>query len=186
MRKKLGMLVAILSLSVLAQGASVNKVAQPANVGGVSPAGSFVDLEIFANVVDSVAVNQASPIDFGNLRRGMFGQHDALHKGKLLVDAGSETVELSFAETTGINLIWNEDNGTTGDGTRDQLENITLAAAFGTGADAKKITGITGDGQVREIGASFMAAAGGNLDNTQKLGLYKQSVRVTATVTPTP
>lgn len=180
MKKSLGVLL-LLSLTSLAFGTTEFTGAVPPTHGGTGATGSYVDLEIKATVVDVIAVNQASPIDFGNLRRGMMGEHTALHKGKLLVDSGTKPSILTFEKVDNIDLLWEGENGTDGNGTKTDITGITLTGAFDA-TNTKEMKLEAGDGIVREVGAKFTAAAAGNLDTTQKLGSYLGKVRVTASV----
>lgn len=65
MRKTIALIAGILSVT---SAFAVRPNLGPAETGGDTK-GSWVDVRVTANVVDGIAVNEASPIDFGNLVR---------------------------------------------------------------------------------------------------------------------
>lgn len=65
MRKTIALIAGILSVT---SALAIKPGMGPADTGAIAK-GSWVDVRVTANVVNGIAVNEASPIDFGNLVR---------------------------------------------------------------------------------------------------------------------
>lgn len=178
-------LLTIAFLSAVATTAmAVPSSMQPPLTGGVTN-GSTAEVRITANVVDGIAVNEASPIDFGNLARGMYdGIVNQVTPGRIHVKAGSSvaavSAKLSKATT---DLIWTGANGTDQAGEAAATKTtITGVNISGLGEAAEDIP-LTNGEATKVLTASFLAANTGdtaNLGPKQKLGSYVGTVLVTA------
>ncbi len=178
----------LLGFTVLLSGAVMGA---PGNGSGTIVGGSAIDLDILANVVDKIAVNQAAPIDFGNILRGKTGTINEVTKGRITVETSAAAVatKLEFDKISGIVLAWNNDNGSVNipASTRTVIDGVQLnngliiPNASGGGGEINE-TATASTITAYDIGAQFTAATSGNLGTTQKLGKYSSKVRVTATL----
>ena len=185
--KKMYLLVSAILLSSVAMAAAGNGT-------GTGTGGSAIDLEIFANVVDKIAVNQVDPIDFGNVLRGKTGTIREITKGKITVEKPTATTAftLKFDKMKNIELLWMHANGSPAPSateTKVKIEGVVLDNALinpGTGNEG--LISVTGNSQfltAYEIGAHFDgadAALKPNLIATQRLGRYDGKVRITAEI----
>lgn len=153
----------------------------PVTIGGTNS--SSTEVRITANVVQGVAVNEASPIDFGNLARGMYdGTVSENTPGKIIVKGApnDSTIKINLDKKQ-TDLFWIGLNGSPDNGTRDRIKTVNV-----TGLDiAPEAIELNGNGEyTRLLRANFIAskAAGdNNLGVDQKLGAYEGRVTVTAT-----
>lgn len=154
----------------------------PITTGGTGNTSS-TEVRITANVVQGIAVNEASPIDFGNLARNMYeGTVSQNIPGRVHVKGeANKPIKLSLNTTT-TNLTWTGENGTK-DTTNAQKATIDNVKVYGLTVADTPFT-LDKKGELTQIlTASFIAVKGttGNLSNEQKLGSYVGSVTVTAT-----
>lgn len=182
--KKLLMIAVLATLGATAMAVPPNL--QPPTTTGNTGDSSSTEVRITANVVQGIAVNEASPIDFGNLAREMYtGTVNQNIPGKVHVKGAAKTpitLQLNAQQTT---LTWTGANGTqdSGVGTRDK---ITEVAVHGIKADAPERFVLDNNGELTQIlTASFTAGTSDdqNLGRNQKLGSYVGTVLVTATKT---
>lgn len=210
MKKHLLKVIGILAISASAYAIAPNQTIPPVTEG-IGNTGSTTEVRVTANVVAGIAVNEASPIDFGNLVRGkgVYTQGEVINEqtpgvvvfraDKSNEDNGGEPNGAGYRktitatlDTDNINLYYQQANGTTGNGTNEQIKNVKitgLAKAPGTTVDLV-------DGKARRLlHANFKAydkadlgqdysydEENGNLGKNQKLGSYLGSVKVSATV----
>lgn len=179
--KKLLMIAALATLGATAMAVPPNL--GPAITGGVSPKGSTVEVRITANVVEGVAVNEVSPIDFGNLVRGMQeGTVSPVKPGRIHVKgANNGTVQLKIDKVK-TDLAWTGANGTTDTtGTLDKIKDVKV---IGLNTVEAPYT-LNDNGELTHtLSASFDAYKTGDTNNLgpkQKLGSYVGTVIVTAT-----
>lgn len=181
--KKLLMIAALATLGATAMAVPPNL--QPPVTTGNTGNSSSTEVRITANVVQGIAVNEASPIDFGNLARGMYdGTVNQMTPGKIHIKGGAnDSVNVSLDKVT-TDLVWTGANGTnpTGGaqvGTRTEIKNVTVAGLVV--APTQIDLGTSGEA-TRILTASFAASAsaGQNLGSDQKLGSYVGTVVVKA------
>lgn len=180
--KKLLMIAALATLGATAM--AVPPSLQPPVTTGNTGDSSSTEVRITANVVQGIAVNEAAPIDFGNLARGMYtGTVNQNTPGKIHVKGeNNATVKLALNKKT-TNLTWLGANGTDDKvmtATRDLIENVTV---HGLDVQEKNFQ-LDGKGELTQIlTASFTAGTSENenLGANQKLGSYMGTVLVTAT-----
>lgn len=181
--KKLLMIAALATLGATAMAVPPN--VQPPTTTGNTGDSSSTEVRITANVVQGIAVNEASPIDFGNLARAMYtGTVNQNIPGKITIKGAPQAkvnVKLDKKET---NLVWTGTNGT---------NDPTDSTATKTTIDGVKVYGLeltdteftlNSVGEASQIlTASFAAGTqeGNNLGSKQKLGSYVGTVLVTAT-----
>lgn len=183
--KKLLMIAALATLGATAM-AVPPTLQPPVTTGGAKS--SSTEVRITANVVQGVAVNEASPIDFGNLVKGMYKKGDIVTQnvpGKVIVKGTpSDTINLKL-DTNTATLVWTGFNGSPDDsaGTKDTITDVTVYG-LQTGSGESFSLGSSGE-YMRSLTASFVAGndAGDNLGSQQKLGSYVGSVVVVATKT---
>lgn len=178
--KKLLMIAALATLGATAM--AVPPSLQPPITTGGDGNTSSTEVRITANVVQGIAVNEASPIDFGNLARGMYeGTVSQNTPGKVHIKGSQNdnvTLTLNANKT---NLVWTGANGTNDKtpGTKGTIDDVTVYG-ISTGGEQVNL-GQAGEA-TKIMTASFVASkTSGNLDNTQKLGSYVGTVLVTAT-----
>ncbi len=180
--KKLLMIVALATLATTAMAIPAN-LQPPITTGGTGDSSS-TEVRITANVVQGIAVNEASPIDFGNLARGMYsGTVSQNTPGKIHIKGennGSVNVKMDKKVT---NLVWTGANGTNEQapiGTKTTITDVTVHGL--ELADTKLTLGATGE-VTQILTASFTAGKTptDNLGSLQKLGSYVGTVVVTAT-----
>lgn len=180
--KKLLMIAVLATLATTAMALPPNL--GPAITTGVTDKGSTVDVRITANVVEGIAVNEVSPIDFGNLPRGMYtGTMSPIMPGKIHIKGGNNKGVNLRLNTTTTNLDWISTNGTTDTtGTVAEIRDVKVIGL--TTSDV--LYHLDSNGELtRQLSATFEAnPTNGNLSNNQKLGAYVGMVRVTATVNP--
>ena len=179
--KKLLMIVALATLATTAMAVPPN-MQPPVTVGGVGNSSS-TDVRITANVVQGIAVNEASPIDFGNLARNMYdGTVSQNIPGKIHVKGeANKAIKLSLNKDI-TNLTWTGENGTkdTTAAKKTTIDNVSVYGLTVAEADFN----LDKNGELTQIlTASFTAQKGasGNLSNNQKLGSYLGNVVVIAT-----
>lgn len=181
--KKLLMIAALATLATTAM-AMPPDLKPPITTGGTGNS-STTEVRITANVVQGIAVNEASPIDFGNLARGMYtGVVSAITPGRIHIKGSpNDNVNVSLDKIM-TDLVWINENGTkpTGGavvGTRTEIKDVTVSGL--AVAPTKIQLGASGE-VTRILTASFAAsnAAGQNLGADQKLGAYVGTVVVKA------
>ena len=200
--KKILLVVASILATTTAFGA-------PANMGppetGSTPNGSWVKVRVTANVVEGIAVNEASPIDFGNLVKDnsavkgtqIYQDGEKIREntpGRVIYRANTigyntfttkletDRIDLDFVGSSGV-----EDTTST----NTKIKNVKIE---GIGTDSEEVTLVNGQGE-RKLTAWFQAynskSAGtneqyvadyenGNLGKQQKLGNYEGTVKVIA------
>lgn len=182
--KKLLMIAIVASLSITAL-AAPGDLGPPITTGGTGNTSS-TEVRITANVVQGIAVNEASPIDFGNLARSFYtGIVNQNTPGRIhLKGPGNAVVNVKLDKIT-TDLIWTGANGTAdpniATATKDTITNVTVHGL--TAADTSITLGTSGEA-TRILTASFTAGNGAtdNLGINQKLGSYVGTVVVTATI----
>lgn len=179
--KKLLMIAALATLATTAMAVPPNL--GPAITTGVTDQGSTVDVRITANVVDGIAVNEVSPIDFGNLPRGMYeGTINPITLGKIHIKGANDGKVNLKLDKTKTYLGWTGTNGTKD--TVGKVAEIKDVEVIGlTTTDV--VYNLNTNGELtHQLSASFEAGkgVGQNLGSDQKLGSYVGTVRVTATV----
>lgn len=181
--KKLLMIAALATLGATAM-AVPPSLQPPVTTGGTGNVSS-TEVRITANVVEGVAVNEASPIDFGNLARGLYtGTVNQNTPGKLHVKAsGGSTIKLTLDKNT-TDLTWFTANGTdqtSNPGTNATITDVTVYGIGTTNSPTTITLGPSGE-ETRILTASFEAdpGSGRNLGSDQKLGAYLGTVVVKA------
>lgn len=183
--KKLLMVAALATLAVTVM--AVPPTLQPPITTGNAGDSSSTEVRITANVVQGIAVNETSPIDFGNLARGMYtGTVNQNIPGRIHVKgAANGKVKLKLNTKT-TNLTWTGPNGTVEpSGTNANRALIENVEVYGL-ETAEKTFNLDTNGEFSQIlTASFTAETGNdkNLGANQKLGSYVGKVLVTATKT---
>lgn len=186
--KKLLMIAIVASLSVTAL--AVPGDLQPPITSGGNGDSSSTEVRITANVVQGIAVNEASPIDFGNLARGMYtGTVNQNIPGRIHIKgAANDNVNVKLDKVS-TSLVWTGTNGTNDTNNAADKATITDVSVWGlTTTDEQISLGQTGEA-TRILTASFTAGTGdsANLGSKQKLGSYVGTVVVSATkVVATP
>lgn len=206
MRKTIALIAGILSVT--------SAFAVPANMGpavtGSVDNGSYVDVRVTANVVEGIAVNEASPIDFGNLvKDNNTGENtnDRIYQNAEKIKENTPGRVVYRANTIGyssfktylekdrINLVFTGSSGVEDNVSKNNvLKNIKIE---GIGTSAEDVDLVGGKAE-RILTAWFQAydnrSAGdngeyqadyenGNLGRQQKLGYYEGTVRVVAVST---
>ena len=178
----------------------------PATTGS-TPNGSWVDVRVTANVVEGIAVNEASPIDFGNLVKD-----NGAVQGSTVYQPGEKIRENTpgrvtyRANTIGYNtfktylnkdridLAWISDSGVVDEKSQNKVIKNVKIEGIGLTPEDVILTGGQGE---RKLTAWFAAYNGktseevgnmtptidydnGNLGKQQKLGNYEGTVRVYA------
>lgn len=180
--KKLLMIAALATLATTAMAVPPNL--QPPITTGGNGNTSSTEVRITANVVQGIAVNEASPIDFGNLARGMYdGTVSQNIPGKVHVKGSPNdqvTLTLNIDKT---NLVWTGTNGTNDPNSQTATKGtINDVSVYGISKTGDRVDLGTAGEITKIMTASFLASkTSGNLDNTQKLGSYVGTVLVTAT-----
>lgn len=181
--KKLLMIVAMATLATTAM-AMPPDLKPPITTGNTGDS-SNTEVRITANVVQGIAVNEASPIDFGNLARGMYtGIVNQNTPGRITIKGTPQdkvNVKLDKKETR---LVWTGTNGTSDPNdsaaTKTSIEGVKVHGLELT--DTEFTLNATGEAS-QILTASFIAGTeeAANLGTKQKLGSYVGSVLVTAT-----
>ncbi|MGL5208439.1 hypothetical protein [Cetobacterium sp.] len=182
--KKLLMIAALATLGATTM--AVPPSLQPPVTTGNAGNSSSTEVRITANVVQGIAVNEASPIDFGNLAKGMYtGIVTQNTPGKIHVKGtAADKVNLKLDKDTA-DLVWTGFNGAADD-TNGSKTTITNVNIHGLTTKDEKVTLSTTGEYTRLLTASFTAGNSGpddNLGPQQKLGSYVGTVLVTATKT---
>lgn len=137
MKKHLLKLMGILAISASAYAIAPDQLGPPITQGQ-NPEGSTTEVRVTANVVTGVAVNEASPIDFGNLVRGkgVYKEQEQINERTPGVvtfradkgDDGSVKRDKIFAalNTNMINLDWQNNNGSNGNGENTVLKKVRI------------------------------------------------------------
>ena len=182
--KKLLMVAVLATLGTTAMAVPPNL--QPPVTTGNAGDSSSTEVRITANVVQGIAVNEASPIDFGNLARNMYnGTVNQNIPGKVHVKGTpAQGIKLSLNKKV-TNLTWTGANGTvepTGGvvADRDTIENVNV---YGLDTSDKNFN-LDNRGELTQILTASFAAGNNDADNLgpkQKLGSYVGTVLVTAT-----
>lgn len=207
MKKHLLKLMGILAISASAYAIAPDMIGPPVTEG-FQEKGSSTEVRVTANVVAGVAVNEASPIDFGNLVRGpkVYQNQErinAITPGLVTFRAdkganGDQTrADISaYLNTNKINLDWKNANGSSGSGTQNTLKKVRIE---GLGVGSGQATNIAlVDGQAKkQLNAWFYAydketnlntedysadENDGNLGKNQRLGSYLGTVTVHANI----
>ncbi|WP_448820822.1 hypothetical protein [Cetobacterium sp.] len=183
--KKLLTVAVLATLATTAMAVPPN-LQPPVTVGGNGNTSS-TEVRITANVVQGIAVNEASPIDFGNLARGMYtGIVNQNIPGKIHVKGSNgDKVKLKLNKSM-TDLTWTGQNGTVepaNPGVTVDKDKITDVNVYGLSTNEKAYTLDTNGEATQILTASFTAGTtnGANLGPTQKLGSYVGTVLVTAT-----
>lgn len=182
MKKRLLLIIALATMGTMAYGVQPG-LGAPGTTGGTGEK-SNTEVRVTANVVNGVAVNEAAPIDFGNLAKGMHtGQVKEMTKGRIsLKGKASGNVTLALDKVSGVALNWTGNNGSDGTGTKTDITGITI-----TGAQTTQVVTLDAAGNASlPLGATFTAGAnaGDNLGTDQKLGSYEGTITVSAVVNP--
>ena len=206
MKKHLLKVIGILAISASAYAIAPDLVGPPITEGTATA--SSTEVRVTANVVTGVAVNEASPIDFGNLVRGkgVYTEKERINENTpgLLTfradkgDAGTTVRNevTAYLDTGMINLDWRNNNGSSGNGDNTVLKKVRIE---GLGVGSQKATTIPlVEGQAKKLLHAWFYAydnnkdlktdvyekeeAEGNLGSKQRLGSYLGTVKVTANV----
>ena len=206
MKKHLLKVIGILALSASAYAIAPDQLGPPITQGTTTA--SSTDVRVTANVVTGVAVNEASPIDFGNLVRGkgIYGTKEVIKENTpglltFRADKDGQTTERkeikAYLDTDMIHLTWQSHNGSTGNGTNQKLRKVRIEGLGKTSGNATTIPLVNGQAK-RQLHAWFYAydtdedladqnaykasEDDGNLGLNQRLGSYLGTVKVTADV----
>lgn len=199
MRKKLLMgVVGLLSCSAIVLAAVGNGDGMGApGVEGIGGNGSKTEVRVRANVVAGVAVNEAEPIDFGNLVRGstVYATNEVINSrtpGRVVFRADQTVLNGKIQaklENKNTILEWKHNNGSDGNGTNMQIKNVTVTGLMD--GNYEDITlNASGEAEKRldayfyayDTGSNSFNNVDGNLGNNQKLGSYVGTVIVQANV----
>lgn len=154
MKKHLLNVIGLLALSASSYAIAPDMIGPPVTEGQ-NPDGSTTEVRVTANVVTGVAVNEASPIDFGNLVRGkgVYKDQEKINErtpGMVVFradkgDEGNQVRNSIFAalNTNMINLTWRNDNGSSGNGTNTTIKKVRIT---GLGLDTNPGGATPGDG----------------------------------------
>lgn len=162
----------------------------------INSEGSKTEVRVKANVVAGVAVNEAEPIDFGNLVRGanVYQDREVINSrtpGRVVFRADKQMLAsgkvLANLEKDTTDLTWRNGNGSTANGSVTTIKNVTVK---GLSTQPEQITLNTNGEAEKTLTGNFFAyddGAGVNKDNgnlgaNQKLGAYVGTVTVQATV----
>ena len=172
--------MALLSATALAVPSDLG----PPITGGLTGDASTTEVRVTANVVQGIAVNEASPIDFGNLARGMYtGEVSQNIPGAIKIKGAASDVVNVKVDRTQLDLLWTGANGTVDTVTDAAKTTITGVNVHGLSTTDTAYT-LDAAGNARQsLTASFTAGTGAtdNLGSKQKLGSYVGSILVTAT-----
>lgn len=199
MRKKLLMgVVGLLSCSaiVLAAVGTGDAMGAP-GVEGIGQEGSKTEVRVRANVVAGVAVNEAEPIDFGNLVRGstVYTPNELINSrtpGRVVFRADQNMIAngkiYAKLEKDTTTLLWQNNNGSSGDGSITDIKNVTVRGM----TTNEEVIDMDGNGQAQRVltghfyaydnGTNTTDTSNGNLGANQKLGSYIGTVIVQATL----
>lgn len=194
MRKKLLMgVVGLLSCSAIVLAIGTDGM----GVEGIGAEGSRAEVRVRANVVAGVAVNEAEPIDFGNLVRGSnvytdMEPIDSRTPGRVVFRADRDMVTNrtihANLESNKIDLSWQNSNGSSGEGNVQMIKNVTVAGMSITpeqidlDGNSQAERRLTGHFYAYDNGNNTSDKENGNLGANQKLGAYLGTVIVRATI----
>ena len=137
MKKHLLKLMGILAISASAYAIAPDQLGPPITQG-TGKDGSTTEVRVTANVVAGIAVNEASPIDFGNLVRGkgVYKNQEQINERTPGVvtfradkgDGGDVQRNKIFASlnTDMIDLKWQNNNGSDGNGDNTTLRKVRI------------------------------------------------------------
>ena len=196
MKKKLIMGITSLLVCSAAVFAAGNGGLGAPGTEGINSEGSKTEVRVKANVVAGVAVNEAEPIDFGNLVRGanVYQDREVINSrtpGRVVFRADKQMLAsgkvLANLEKDTTDLTWRNGNGSTANGSITTIKNVTVK---GLSTQPEQITLNTNGEAEKTLTGNFFAyddGAGVNKDNgnlgaNQKLGAYVGTVTVQATV----
>lgn len=196
MKKKLIMGITSLLVCSAAVFAAGNGGLGAPGTEGINSEGSKTEVRVKANVVAGVAVNEAEPIDFGNLVRGanVYQDREVINSrtpGRVVFRADKQMLAsgkvLANLEKDTTDLTWRNGNGSTANGSVTTIKNVTVK---GLSTQPEQITLNTNGEAEKTLTGNFFAyddGAGVNKDNgnlgaNQKLGAYVGTVTVQATV----
>lgn len=207
MKKHLLKVIGILAISASAYAIAPDLVKPPVTEG-TGNNGSTTEVRVTANVVSGVAVNEASPIDFGNLVRGkgIYSNKEIINDNTpglltFRADKGADGTTdrkdiTAYLDTNMINLAWQNNNGSTGEGDNTELKKVRIEG-LGKGSNAATTIPLVNGQAKRQLHAWFYAYDKntdltkdtyehdpdlGNLGAKQRLGSYLGTVKVTANV----
>lgn len=132
MKKKLIMGITSLLVCSAAVFAAGNGGLGAPGTEGINSEGSKTEVRVKANVVAGVAVNEAEPIDFGNLVRGanVYQDREVINSrtpGRVVFRADKQMLTsgkvLANLEKDTTDLTWRNGNGSTADGTVTTIKN---------------------------------------------------------------
>lgn len=196
MKKKLIMGITSLLVCSAAVFAAGNGGLGAPGTEGINSEGSKTEVRVKANVVAGVAVNEAEPIDFGNLVRGenVYQDREVINSrtpGRVVFRADKQMLAsgkvYAKLEKDTTDLTWRNGNGSTANGSVTTIKNVTVK---GLSTQPEQITLNTNGEAEKTLTGNFFAyddGAGVNKDNgnlgaNQKLGAYVGTVTVQATV----
>lgn len=196
MKKKLIMGITSLLVCSAAVFAAGNGGLGAPGTEGINSEGSKTEVRVKANVVAGVAVNEAEPIDFGNLVRGanVYQDREVINSrtpGRVVFRADKQMLAsgkvLANLEKDTTDLTWRNGNGSTANGSVTTIKNVTVKGlstqpeqiTLNTNGEAEKT--LTGNFFAYDDGAG-VNKGNGNLGANQKLGAYVGTVTVQATV----
>ena len=137
MKKHLLKLMGILAISASAYAIAPDQL-RPPITQGTGKDGSTTEVRVTANVVAGIAVNEASPIDFGNLVRGkgVYKEQEQINErtpGMVVFRAdrgenGNDVKTKIYASlnTNMIDLKWQNNNGSDGNGENTTLRKVRI------------------------------------------------------------
>jgi len=189
-------ITSLLACSAIALAVGSNSGLGAPGVEGINASGSKTEVRVKANVVAGVAVNEAEPIDFGNLVRGANVYQDrevinsrtpgrvVFRADKQMLASGKVYANLEKDKT---DLTWRNGNGSTANGSITTIKNVTVK---GLSTQPEQITLNTNGEAEKTLTGNFFAydngtgvnKDNGNLGANQKLGAYVGTVTVQATV----
>lgn len=197
MKKHVLKLMGVLAISATAFGIAPGLMTPP-TTEGITNQGSTTEVRVTANVVAGVAVNEGSPIDFGNLVRGegIYKQGEVVNErtpGWVEYRADNTVAENGVIQTklstNTLNLLWQNHNGSDGSGSNETIYHVTV-----TGIDHTKWEDVVlSSGKAKKNLHAYFTPyvtsqnndrneTSGNLGKEQKLGSYLGSVIVQATL----
>lgn len=196
MKKKLIMGITSLLVCSAAVFAAGNGGLGAPGTEGINSEGSKTEVRVKANVVAGVAVNEAEPIDFGNLVRGanVYQDREVINSrtpGRVVFRADKQMLAsgkvYAKLEKDTTDLTWRNGNGSTENGSVTTIKNVTVKGLstkpeqidLNTNGEAEKT--LTGNFFAYDNGTG-VNKDNGNLGANQKLGAYVGTVTVQATV----
>lgn len=190
-------IASLLACSAVALAVGSNNGLGAPGVEGIGSNGSKTEVRVKANVVAGVAVNEAEPIDFGNLVRGANvytdkENIDSRTPGRVVFRADQQMIAngrvYAKLEKDTTDLTWRNGNGSTAEGSVTDIKNVKVK---GLSTQPEQIT-LNGNGEAEKTltghffayddGKGATSKENGNLGSNQKLGAYVGTVVVQATV----